>query len=288
MFLSKRYNSPSQYCLAELLMPDYLSKLGEQFIASIPNILTALLIFFLSLYFARVLSNLLKRVLLRRNSDSGVTQLLTQTLQWTVVVFGVIAAMQRFFNVTAFLAGLGIIGFTVGFALQNIMQNFVSGVIILIQQPFKVSDEINVLGFDGVVLQINLRTTEMQTLDGRIVILPNADVISHAIVNYTRAHRRRVELPLSVAHSTNPERVRSILLEVVKDVPGYVTAPAPEIAFQHFGPAIDLLAQFWVDTSITSITFAKDAALVRIKEAFAREDIELPIPAQAVYVKAEK
>lgn len=271
-------------------MPDYFSKLGDQFVAAIPNILTALAIFLLSLYFARLLSNLLRRVMKRRNADSGVTQLLTQSLQWTIIVFGVIAALQRFFNVTAFLTGLGIIGFTIGFALQNIMQNFVAGIILLIQQPFKVGEEINVLNFDGVVLQINLRTTEMQALDGRIVILPNADVISHAIVNYTRARRRRVDLPISLAYGANPEQVRALIQAEVQNVAGFVKAPAPEIVFTNFGNAsIELTASFWVDTSvIPQPQFAKDDALVRVKQAFAKNNIELATPLQKIQMQEQE
>jgi small conductance mechanosensitive channel len=267
-------------------MQEYLSTFAEQIVASIPNILTALLIFIVSLYFARVISNLLKRVLIRRNMTSGVTYLLSEILFWTIIVFGGITALQRFFNVTAFLAGLGILGFTVGFALQNVVQNFVSGFILLMQQPFKVGDDINVLGLDGVVLQINLRATEMQTLDGRIAILPNADVLSHVIVNYTRAHRRRVELPLTVAFGSSPEQVRAILFCVVKDVPGYVIAPAPEVTFNNFGnSSIELMASFWVDTSVIKIAAAKDIALINVKDAFEKQNIQFPLPAQTVYVK---
>jgi len=269
-------------------MQEYFSTLVEQVAASVPNILTALLIFVVSLYFARFFSNALKRVLIRRNTVSGVTHLLSEILRWTIIVFGTITALQRFFNVTAFITGLGILGITVGFALQNVMQNFVSGIILLMQQPFKIGDDINVLGFDGAVLKIDLRTTEMQTLDGRIAILPNADVLSHVIINYTRAQRRRVELPFTVAYGASPEQVRAILLEVVKDVPGYVAAPVPEVTFNHFGnSSIELTALFWVDTSVVRIGVAKDTALVNVKEAFEKHNIQMSLPAQTVYVKSE-
>jgi len=270
-------------------MQQYLFTLVEQAVLAVPNIITALAIFILSLYFARVISNVLKRVLVKRKTVSGVTDLLSDILRWTIIIFGVITALQRFFNVTAFITGLGIIGFTVGFALQNVMQNFVSGIILLMQQPFKVGDEINVLNFDGVVLKIDLRTTEMRTLDGRIAILPNADVLSHVIINYTRSNRRRVELPLVVAYGTSPEQVRAVLQSVMKDVPGYVITPVPEINFTNFGnSSIELTASFWVNTSVIKVEFAKDAALVKVKEAFESQNIKVPLPSQMFYFKAEK
>jgi small conductance mechanosensitive channel len=98
---------------------------------------------------------------------------------WSITIAGTITALERFFPVTAFLAGLGIIGFTVGFALQDIMKNFASGVILLLQQPFHVGETIGVKGFDGTVLAIDLRATEIKAADGRVVILPNADVLAN-------------------------------------------------------------------------------------------------------------
>jgi small conductance mechanosensitive channel len=260
-------------------MQVYFSTLAEQVVKSIPNIITALLIFLVSLYLARWMSNGVKRVLLRREAASSVSHLLADILRWTIIVFGTITALQRFFNVTAFLTGLGILGFTIGFALQSVTQNFVSGIILLIQQPFKVGDEISVLTFEGVVLQINLRTTEMQTLDGRIVILPNAEVLSRPIVNYTRAHRRRVDLPMAVSNAKNPENIRISLVDVMKDVPGYVAAPAPVVTFTNFGVAnIELLASFWVDTSLTTVHLAKDAALLGVKKTFTARKLSIPSP----------
>lgn len=282
MTISPRYNSLTQL---ERIVQEYFSVLAEKIVNSIPNVFTALLIFLVSLYIARWLSNLVKRVLLSRNTASGVTHLLADILRWTIVIFGLITALQRFFNVTAFLAGLGILGFTIGFALQSITQNFVSGIILLVQQPFSVGDEISAIGFEGIVLQINLRTTEMQTLDGRIVILPNAEVLAHAIVNYTRAHRRRVDLPMAVSNIKNPEKIRAALLDAMKNVPGYVAAPAPVVAFTNFGvsSSIELLASFWVDSSATTIPLAKDAALLNVKRTFAAA--KLPVPAAIVKPK---
>jgi small conductance mechanosensitive channel len=257
-------------------MQDYLSKLVDHLTAAVPNILAALFIFLLSLYLARLLGNLLRRVLLKRNTASSVTHLLADILGWTVIVFGAITALQRFFNVTAFLTGLGIIGFTVGFALQNVLQNFVSGIILLAQQPFNVGDEIQVLNFEGLVLQINIRTTEMQATDGRIVILPNAEVISHPIVNYTRANRRRVDLSLQISTQTDPELIRSLILNEVRDLAGFVHSPSPEVVFQNLEQDfVKLQTFFWVDTSLVSTTTAKDQAVVRLKAAFKKNRIKL-------------
>ena len=123
-------------------MEDYLSQFIANFMQGIPNLLTALAIFIVSLYLARIISNILRRVLQRQKAPEGVTHLLGQLILWTIIALGTITAMQRFFDVTAFLAGLGIIGFTIGFALQDVMKNFASGIILLLQQPFHVGEVI--------------------------------------------------------------------------------------------------------------------------------------------------
>ncbi|RJP50031.1 MAG: hypothetical protein C4557_10340 [Anaerolineaceae bacterium] len=258
--------------------------LVENFVNSIPTILSAVLILVVSYYGGVLLSRLLQRVLERQNADAGVTHLLTKTLKWTIIILGVITALQKFFNVTAFLAGLGIIGFTIGFALQNIMQNFVSGVILLVQRPFRVGNSVSIAGHDGTVLKIGLRTTEMKTLDGRIVFLPNADVLAQPIVNYTRADMRRIELPVGVAYDSDPEAVRSVILGELKHVKGCVDTPEPFVVFHTFGASsIDLTVYFWEDTSIASPLAAKDEALTRIKKAFEKKNIEIPYPIQIQY-----
>ena len=265
-------------------MQEYFSTLAENFANSIPNILSALLILVVSYYGGVFLSRLLQRVLQRQNAEAGVIHLLTKTLKWTIIVLGFITASQKFFNVTAFLTGLGIVGFTIGFALQNIMQNFVSGVILLVQQPFKVGHVVGIAGHDGTVLKIGLRTTEMKTLDGRIVFLPNADVLSQPIIYYTRADLRRVELPIGVAYDSNPETIRTTILNELKHVKGYVDAPEPLVLFHTFGASsIDLTVYFWEDTSIASPLAAKDEALTRIKTAFEKKKIEIPYPIQVQY-----
>ena len=100
-------------------MPDFLNQFLNKVADSLPNVFTAVLILIVSLYIAQLLSNLLKKMLTRQKADREVTLLLAQLTRWSIVAIGVITALQRFFNVTAFLTGLGILGFTVGFALKK-------------------------------------------------------------------------------------------------------------------------------------------------------------------------
>jgi small conductance mechanosensitive channel len=266
-------------------MGTYFDTFIENFIKGIPNLLTALAIFVVSLYLGRGLSRVVRRVLERRKAPDGVTQLLADLTRVSVIAIGAITALQRFFDVTAFLAGLGIIGFTVGFALQDVMKNFAAGVILLIQQPFQVDEVIGTAGFEGTVLRIDMRSTELKALDGRIVSIPNAEILAHPIVNYTRAERRRVELPVSVGYATDTEAARRAVLEAIRQVPGFVAEPAPMVGFSNFGDsALELTAYFWIDAAQTNPLAAKDAALSLVKTALEEENIEIPFFSHAAYL----
>jgi small conductance mechanosensitive channel len=265
-------------------MQPYLDLLISVFVAGTPRLLTALVIFALSLYLARLVSNVLRRVLQRQRAPAGVVQLLGQLVLWSIIVAGAITALQQFFEVTAFLAGLGILGFTIGFALQDIMKNFASGVILLLQQPFHVGETIGVKGFDGTVMAIDLRATEMRAADGRVVILPNADVLANPIINFSRANERRVEFSLNLSHSCDPRTVRKIVLEAMENVEGYVDQPEPVIVFNSITDnALELNANFWIDVTKNDPLHAKDTVLLNVKSAFSEQGIEIPHPIQAVF-----
>ncbi len=269
-------------------MQDYIDTFIDNLIRGIPNLLTALAIFVVGVYVARVLSRIVQRVLERRKAPEGVTQLLAELTRVSVIVIGVITALQRFFDVTAFLAGLGIIGFTVGFALQDVMKNFAAGVILLIQQPFHVGETIGITGFDGTVLEIDLRSTEIKALDGRIVNIPNADILAHPIVNYTRADRRRIELSVGVGYDTDMETARRAALEAIRNVPGIVSEPEPLLGFSNFGDsALEINAYFWIDTAATNPLAAKDAALSLVRDALDEQGIDIPFPIRTVYVRSQ-
>lgn len=260
------------------IMTNFFDRWINGMVAGLPNFLTALLIFAASLLLARIVSGILRRALSRRDPPLSVTNLLVQLIRWTIILAGTITALQRFFDVTAFLAGLGIIGFTVGFALQDVMKNFTAGVILLIQKPFSVGEVIGVKEFDGTVLAINLRTTEMKALDGRLVSVPNADVLSNPIINYTRAERRRVDVSVGVAYDADIELVRSLVLDTIQNAPGFVKEPAPMVGFSNFGDmAMELNANFWIDAQMTNTVAAKDSALSMIKNIFDKNGINIPL-----------
>lgn len=255
----------------------------------LPRLGLAVIIFVVSLYLSKFISEMVRRALEKRKPSANAGKLIVDITRLGILTLGTIMAFQQFVDVTAFLAGLGLIGFTVGFALQDVMKNFASGVILLVQQPFRVGDSVAVDAYEGTVRAIDLRSTEIETFDGRIAILPNADVLNHAIVNYTRSLQRRVEVIVGVAYGTDLKLARDVALDAIHMVPGFIEEPASQVVFKEFADSsLDMSVLFWVDTTQVGILKARDAAIEAIKKSFDANQIEIPFPIQTVLVESER
>ncbi|HZD58763.1 MAG TPA: mechanosensitive ion channel [Anaerolineales bacterium] len=268
---------------------DALNQLLLNFVNFIPLLIVALIVFVVGLYLAGIFGRTVRRGLERRKTDPELILLASKITRWTVIVLGTLAALQQVsFNVTAFLTGLGIVGFTIGFALQDVSKNFVAGLLILIQQPFDIGDAIKVTDYAGTVIAIDLRATEIHTFDGQVVYIPNGDVFTNPITNYTKASKRRVDLSAGVAYESDLEEVTQTALEAISSIPGMLQDPAPTLHFQGFGgTTIDLTLFYWIDTNQTDPLTAKDIGLKSLKVAFERSGIEMPYPTQRVYLEQQ-
>ena len=267
-----------------------LTSILEQFIVDfltlLPNLIAALVVFAIGVYLASIVRRLVRRGLEIRTKNPQPIILLSQLSYWLVVILVAVISLQMVgFNLTAFLAGLGIAGITIGFALQDVSKNFIAGLLMLIQQPFEIGEVIEVDGYTGKVEGIDLRATQIRTADGKLVLIPNGEVMVSPITNFSQAKSRRIEISTGVAYESDPESVRRTALEAISAVPGIINQPAPEVIFHNFGnTTFDLSIYFWIDTSQTNIFAAKDAGLNLIKSAFKRAEIDMPLPAQTVYL----
>ncbi len=257
-----------------------LQALFEQIILFIPKLIVALIIFALTLLLAKICFQLVRRALQHRQVDHEVTLLLARITQISILVLGIIWALSAVdFNVTGFVAGLGIAGFTVGFALKDIAENFVAGVLLLLQQPFDIGEAVEAGGYAGTVTNIEIRSTTIRTWDGLLVIIPNARVYGNPITNYSKIEQRRISLNVGVGYETDLDKADALLLEVARSVPGIKTDPAPFAVFKEFGDSsINATLYFWIDVSEAGYFDALDAAVKGIKTAFERESINIPYP----------
>jgi len=269
------------------LTQSYFENLLAQAILFLPKLAVAIVVFVISLYVAKLAEKAMARTLKLRKTDPELSILLSRSVRWTVVIFGTIVALQQVnFNVSSFIAGLGIVGFALSFAFQDIAKNFIAGVLLLIQQPFDIGDGINVAGVGGTVIDIEVRSTTLRTWDGKQVVIPNADVYAAIITNYTRTHSRRIEIEIGVAYDTDLDKATSVLLETVAGIGGVLKDPAPRVIFKTFADSsINGTVYFWIETAHTDVFDAQDHAVKAIKSAFEREGIEIPYPVQTVLLQ---
>jgi small conductance mechanosensitive channel len=235
-----------------------LEILLTRFVEFLPSLITAIVIFIVTLFLASWLANPTAKAMKRRAVN---------------------------FNVTGFVAGLGIVGFTVGFALQDVTKNFVAGILLLVQQPFDIADSIQVTGYSGVVKDITLRTTEIRTWDGRDVLIPNGDVYVKPITNYSRDPRRRLELSVSVSKEWDLEQLTDTVLGSLRGGEGVLDEPDTEAVWTTSTEATtELSAYYWVDTSQVDLRSAQNSGLAAVRAALNGEaedfsfSVKAPLP----------
>ena len=248
----------------------------------LPRIIAAMVLFVIALYMAGLISRIVQRVLEKRRVDPGVTLFAFYVTRLGIAIFGAIWALKQVnFDVTAFLAGLGILGFTLGFALQDISQNLIAGFLLLIQKPFEMSDLIQIDDYTGHVKSIDLRATELVTLDGHNVLIPNAKVFTTPITNYSRQALWRIKLPIGVAYDSDLEKVQRVTLQAIQSLPDVLEDPAPTLFFHTFNDfSIDCTLQYWIDGRIINPFAATHPIIIVIQKAYQREGIEIPYPIQ--------
>lgn len=184
---------------------------------TIAHVVPAIVVAFAFYVVYRVLNGLLGRALTRsRRVSSGVRQLAIRALRLVIVSFASITVLgQLGINVTALIAGLGIAGIAFGFAARDTLENFIAGVTILADGPFKVGDNIEVQETFGTVEEITLRSTRVRTLDNEIAILPNAKMITEKIINHTMLNTLRVSIPFGIAYKESPDEARRVITESI-------------------------------------------------------------------------
>lgn len=221
--------------------------------------------------------------------DEETRRLLAKIVRWGVVIVGTIVALEQVnFDVTSFVAGLGIAGVTVGFALQDIARNFVSGILLLVRQPFNIGDAVEVAGHAGTVKEITTRDTVIETWDGIMEIIPNIDVFTNPIVNYSELPLRRRTVTIGLGYGQDVEQAKQIFLQAIRNVEGVQDEPAPEILAEGLGDsAMTLAARFWVNQETHNLFETHSWAVQAINDTAEREGIDLPYPTQTLRLEGD-
>jgi len=181
---------------------------------------------------------------------------------------------------------LGALSVGIGFGLQTIINNLVSGIILAFERPIQIGDSIEVGGRSGVVKDVGIRASKIQAYDGSEVILPNGDLLSQHLINWTLSDkRRRIELIIGVAYGTDSDQVEGILTEILKRE-GILKNPGPKVYLQNFADsAVEYRLLFWVNDFDVWVDM-RNQVMKDIYKTFGKENIEIPFPQRDLYIKS--
>ena len=266
---------------------EVLLKLLERALASIPGLLGALIVLFLTGYAVKLILKIADEAGPRAIKSTSLQLLLKKVCRigvWTVGIL--LACVLAFpgFELGDIIATLGIGSVAIGFAFQDIFKNFLAGIILLVEEPFRIGDEVVIGDYNGKVENISIRTTKIRTYNGERVLLPNSTVFTDAVKVVTAHSHRRTDLAVGVDYNTSISQASSILERTITSVSGVIKEPAPEIDVVNFGDSsIDLIVRYWSNSQQKQLRRVQTKAMTAIKKALDDAEISIPYPIRTLY-----
>ena len=256
---------------------------------SIGNVFTLIITLYISNLLSKIVSTVLEKDVLQKfNFKRGVPRTISTLAKYTILTVGfLIAVAAAGMDIQNFTIILGALGVGIGFGLQDIINNFISGLILLFERPIQVGDTVQVDQLWGTVKNIGIRSSVIRAFDGSEVIVPNSMLISREVTNWTLSdQKRRLEIEVGVEYGTDLEKVMKILVDSAKKHKSVMDDPAPSAWFTGFGDnSINFRLVFWHPEFDGSLTVKSEVA-VTIFSAFEKEGITIPFPQQDVYIKS--
>lgn len=229
------------------------------------------------------------RILARTSIDQGLQYALSVGTGYLIFLIGLTIGLQSLgldLTSIAFLGGA--IGIGIGVGLQPIVNNFVSGLILLIERPIKVGDRVEIEKLAGDVVRIAARSTWVRTNDNVVIIVPNSEFTSQRVTNWTANDRRvRITLPVGTAYSSDPEKVKQLLLRVASEHGDVLAEPAADVVFTAFGDSsLDFELRVWTMSQVRTPQILKSDLYFSIFKLFKREGVEIPFPQRDLHLRS--
>ena len=268
-----------------------LFKIGESEI----NIGT-IIVFFLSFYiliFAskKVRKLLLYKILARSKLKKNFRETIANSVRVFILLIGTIIIIQAVgIDLSALSLLAGALGVGIGFGFQKVTDNLISGLTILVEEPIKVGDRVEVGDVTGDVVNISLRSTTIITNDNISIIVPNSEFISSKVINWSHNSRVvRFRFPIGVSYNEDPEKIRSLLMEVAEENPNVHKEPKPKIFFEGFGDsALNFSLGIWSSSHVDKPEIIKSEIYFAVFKKFKKNGIVIPFPQRDVHIKSDK
>lgn len=256
---------------------------------SLASIILFILLLFAFVVLARVIGNvILKRFFARLQVEEGISYSLIRITQYVIVITGVIVSLQFVgIDLSGLVVIFGLLSVGIGFGLQNITSNFVSGLVLLIERPIRVGDRVTVGDTLGDVVEINMRSTTIRTLTNIAIIIPNSEFTSSQVINWSHGDPRvRLDLSIGVSYNSDLETVLRSLREVAEENNEVLKDPGPEINFAGFGNSSwDLELRVWLETPKNYQKVRSDLNCAIVNK-FRENNVEIPFPQRDLHLRS--
>jgi small conductance mechanosensitive channel len=267
---------------------DKFQSMINGFITLLPNIVLALIVFAIFFFVARAIKRLVKRLTRNRRQARNLGLVLGRLAQGTTILVGLFVALS--IVIPTFRAGdlvqlLGISGVAIGFAFRDILQNFLSGILILLTEPFQIDDQIVFNNFEGTVENIETRATTIRTYDGRRIVIPNSQLFTNSVTVNTAFDNRRIEYDVGIGYGDDIDLAKQLMLEAIYSVDEVLKDPAPDVLVMELAEStVNIRARWWIKPPrrIDDLK-SRDKVISAIKQKlYVENGIDLPYPTRQI------
>lgn len=253
----------------------------------LPNIVLAIVVFTLFYLAGRSMRSLVKRLTRKHRQARNLGLVLGRLSQGITILVGLFVALS--IVIPSFKAGdlvqlLGISGVAIGFAFRDILQNFLSGILILLTEPFQIDDQIIFKNFEGTVENIQTRATTIKTYDGRRIVIPNAELFTNSVTVNTAFESRRLQYDVGIGYGDDIDQAKELILEAIASVEGVLREPSPDVLVTELaGSSVNIRARWWIKPPRRADALnMQDKVLTAIKKKLFASGIDLPFPTQQI------
>ncbi|MCA1783396.1 MAG: mechanosensitive ion channel [Intrasporangiaceae bacterium] len=268
------------------------ASMWDSFIRALPGIAVAIVTVALTLLLARVVKRAVRSSTRSAGVRPGLSLLISRVWSGSIITLGLLLALAiaiPSLDFAAALGALGIGGIVIGFALKDIVQNFLAGILILYNRPFRLGDQIRSGDHEGTVEDIQVRATLLRTYDNRRVVIPNSELFTNRVVVNTAYDKVRLAVTFTVPSTESLSQIRQLILDTVGAVSEVLEDPAPEVLVRELQDySTQLEVRFWVDPPIRrEMILAEDAVLTALSWAFVTAGMKDIMPVQRVVIDQE-